>query len=130
MTYHSVGHTLTVLDQRQGSPEGTHILDHVQQVQFSDGSSTYAFDPAGALLSETFTHINGTRWVNAFDTVGNQTWVWSINQYDIHGALATQSGLNHDGTHWLTLYDVNNQYSWADVTLRRQLERDVNHRHP
>jgi hypothetical protein len=55
--------------------------------------------------------------MNSFDTLGNQTWVWSTSFYDSHGSLTSQSGLNHDGTHWLTLDDVNNQYSWTTATI-------------
>jgi YD repeat-containing protein len=117
MSYNDVTQSFTVTDQRQGSPDGTHTLNHGAQFQFADGVSSYSYDANGALASETFNNSNGTHWVNAFDTVGNQTWVWSISLYDTQGALTSQSGLNHDGTRWLTLNDVNNQYSWTTATI-------------
>jgi hypothetical protein len=117
MTYNGATQMLTVTDLRQGSPDGTHTLNDVEQFQFADGSSSYSFNAAGALVSKSFNNTNGTHWVNAFDTVGNQTWVWEISTYDASGNLTTQTGLNHDGTHFLTLYDVNNQYSWTTATI-------------
>ena len=117
MSYDNVAQTFTVTDQRQGSPDGTHTLNHDGQFQFADGVSTYSYDANGALVSETFNNTNGTHWVNAFDTVGNQTWLWSVSLYDTQGALVSQSGQNHDLTHWLTLNDVNNQYNWTTATI-------------
>jgi len=113
----NAGQTFIVTDQRQGSPDGSHTINHAAQLQFADGVSTYNYDTNGALVLETFDNANGTHWVNAFDTVGNQTWVWSTSIYDAQGSLTSQSGLNHDGTHWLTLDDVNNQYNWATATI-------------
>ena len=117
MSYNSATQTFTVTDERPGSPDGTHTLNDVEQLQFANGSSTYSFNAAGALVSETFDNINGTHWVNAFDTVGNQTWAWEISTYDGSGNLTTQTGLNHDGTHFLTLYDADHQYSWTTATI-------------
>jgi hypothetical protein len=117
ITYNSAVQAFTVSDHRQGSPDGTDSVTHVEQFQFADGLSIYNFDPSGALISETFNGSNGTHWTNAFDTVGNQTWIWAISEYDTNGALTSQSGLNHDGTHWLALYDVNNLYNWTNVTI-------------
>jgi YD repeat-containing protein len=125
MSYDNVAQSFTVADQRQGSPDGTHTLNHGAQFQFADGVSTYSYDTNGALVSETFNNTNGTHWVNTFDTVGNQAWVWSITLYDTQGSITSQSGLNHDSTHWLTLNDVNNQYSWTTATIHFDANWDV-----
>jgi Peptidase M10 serralysin C terminal/Cadherin domain/RTX calcium-binding nonapeptide repeat (4 copies)/Matrixin len=117
VTWNSVAQTFTVADQRFGSHDGTDTVSHVELFQFADISATLNYDGSGALASETFANANGSRWVNTFDTVGNQTWVWSTSSYDAGGAVTLQTGLNHDGTHWLTLYDVNNQYSWTNATI-------------
>jgi hypothetical protein len=117
ITYNSVAQTFTVTDERPGSPDGTQTLADVEQLQFANGSSTFNFNTSGALVSETFDNVNATHWVNAFDTVGNQTWAWEISTYDASGNLTTQTGLNHNGTHFLTLYDTGHQYSWTTATI-------------
>jgi hypothetical protein len=117
MSHNTAAQALTVVDERQGSPDGTHNLSHVDQLQFADGLSIYDFDGSGNLVSETFDNSDGTHWINTFDTAGNQPWVWEISSYAANGSLVSQTGLNDDGTHWLTLYDVNNQYSWASATI-------------
>jgi Cadherin-like/Cadherin domain/RTX calcium-binding nonapeptide repeat (4 copies) len=117
VTWNSAAQTFTVADQRSGSHDGTDTVSHVEQFQFADSLATLNFDGTGALASETFNNANGSHWVNIFDTVGNQSFVWSTSGFDASGALTSQTGLNHDGMHWLTLYDVNNQYSWTNVTI-------------
>jgi Cadherin-like/Cadherin domain/RTX calcium-binding nonapeptide repeat (4 copies) len=117
LTYNSALQTFTVADQRMGSHDGTDTVSHVELFQFADSLATFNYDGTGALMSEKFDNTNGSHWVNIFDTLGNQTFVWSTSGYNANGALTSQTGLNHDGTHWLTLYDVNNQYSWNNVTI-------------
>jgi hypothetical protein len=117
LIYNSATQSFTVTDERPGSPDETHTLNGVEQFQFADGSSTYSFNAAGALASETFNNVNGTHWVNAFDPAGSQTWAWEISTYDASGNLTTQTGLNHDGAHFLTLFDVDHQYSWTTATI-------------
>ena len=73
MSYNMATQTFTVMDHRQGSPEGTDTVTHVEQLQFADGLSSYSFSVGGALISETFNSTNGTYWINTFDTAGNQT---------------------------------------------------------
>jgi Cadherin-like/Cadherin domain/RTX calcium-binding nonapeptide repeat (4 copies) len=117
VTYNSAAHSFTVVDQRLGSPEGIDSIINVEQFQFADSLSIHNFDASGALVSETFNNASGSHWVNTYDTVGNQTFVWSTTGYDPSGNVTLQIGLNHDGTHWLTLNDVNNQYSWSSATI-------------
>ena len=53
-------------------------------VTLVDDAST---DGTGALVSETFSNSNETHWVNAFDTVGNQT------SFETARALAKAEGI-------------------------------------
>jgi phosphatidylinositol-3-phosphatase len=117
ITYNSTAQSFIVVDLRLGSPEGIDSVTNVEQFQFADGVFLHNFSAGGALVSETFNNVNGSHWVNSFDTIGDQSWVWVTAGYDAGGKMTSQTGLSHDGTHWLTLYDVGNQYSWTIATI-------------
>jgi ELWxxDGT repeat protein len=122
--------TLTVADQRGGSPDGTDSVTNVEIFKFADATAIFDqagtapwfsqathLDAQGSVASVTITGDNGGSWVNNVDTTNSSAMLWSSTHVDQNGHALETTTTNDDGTHTLTIFDVANAYGWASATI-------------